>query len=48
MKVNSILFSMSGGRYFSVGQEIGRAWDIGKSLKSEGAAFGSPPPVAQD
>ena len=42
LKVNPILFSMSGGRYFSVGQEIGRAWDIGKSLKSEGAAFRLP------
>ena len=48
LKVNPILFSMSGGRYFTVGQEIGRAWDVGKSLKSKDAAFGSPPPVAQD
>ena len=48
LKVNPILFSMSGGRYFSVGQEIGRAWDIGKSLESKGTTLGSPPPVAQD
>jgi flavin reductase (DIM6/NTAB) family NADH-FMN oxidoreductase RutF len=48
LKVDPILFSMSGGRYFSVGREIGRAWEVGKSLPSKGAALGSPPPVAQD
>jgi flavin reductase (DIM6/NTAB) family NADH-FMN oxidoreductase RutF len=48
LKVNPILFSMSGGRYFSVGQEIGRAWDIGKSLNTKGATLGTPPPVAKD
>jgi len=48
LKVNPILFSMSGGRYFTVGQEIGRAWDIGKSLKSKEATLSSRPAVAQD
>jgi flavin reductase (DIM6/NTAB) family NADH-FMN oxidoreductase RutF len=48
LQVNPILFSMSGGRYFAVGQEIGRAWDIGKSLKSKDVSLSPPPAVAQD
>ena len=48
MKVNPILFSMSGGRYFAVGREIGRAWDAGKSLISKEATLSARPPVAQD
>ena len=48
LKVDPILFSMSGGRYFAVGREIGRAWDAGKSLISKEATLSSRPPVAQD
>ncbi len=48
LKVNPILFSMTGGRYFAVGREIGRAWDIGKALKSKDVPFGSRPPLAED
>ncbi|MBU1205917.1 MAG: flavin reductase family protein [Proteobacteria bacterium] len=48
LKVNPILFSMSGARYFAVGQEIGRAWNIGKVLKSKEVTFHTPPPLAQE
>jgi flavin reductase (DIM6/NTAB) family NADH-FMN oxidoreductase RutF len=48
LKVDPILFSMSGGKYFAVGREIGRAWDAGKSLVSKEATLSSRPPVAQD
>jgi flavin reductase (DIM6/NTAB) family NADH-FMN oxidoreductase RutF len=48
LKVNPILFSMSGGRYFAVGREIGRAWDAGKLLVSKEAALSARPAVAQD
>jgi len=48
LKVDPILFSMSGGRYFTVGREIGRAWGAGRSLISREATLSSRPPVAQD
>jgi flavin reductase (DIM6/NTAB) family NADH-FMN oxidoreductase RutF len=32
-KISPIIFEMGNNRYFSLGRNIGRAWDIGKGLK---------------
>jgi len=47
-KVDPILFSMSGARYWRVGEQFARAWDAGKELKSKEEKLNSPPAVAKD
>jgi flavin reductase (DIM6/NTAB) family NADH-FMN oxidoreductase RutF len=48
VRVDPILFSMSGARYFRVGEQIGLAWNAGKELGTESLRLNAPPPVAQD
>ncbi len=35
-KINPIIFSMHDNNYWKVGEHLGRAWSIGKDLKSKG------------
>jgi flavin reductase (DIM6/NTAB) family NADH-FMN oxidoreductase RutF len=47
-RVDPILFSMSGARYFRVGEQIGLAWTAGKELKTKEVTLNSPPALAKD
>lgn len=47
-RVDPILFSMGGARYFRLGEQIGLAWNAGKELAAKGALLGGPPPAAKD
>jgi flavin reductase (DIM6/NTAB) family NADH-FMN oxidoreductase RutF len=35
-RISPIIFDMGKSRYFSLGRSIGKAWDIGKEMKTEG------------
>ena len=37
------LFSMSGGRYFRLGEQIGLAWNAGRELKTKEVTLNTPP-----
>jgi flavin reductase (DIM6/NTAB) family NADH-FMN oxidoreductase RutF len=47
-KVDPILFSMSGARYFQLGREFARAWQVGRELVKQEVGVLSAPPLAQD
>ena len=47
-RVDPILFSMSGARYWRVGDQFALAWNAGKGLKSKDMNLNTPPPVAKD
>ncbi len=47
-KVDPILFSISGARYWRVGEQFARAWEIGKELRSKDEKFDSPPGRTKD
>ena len=47
-KVDPILFSMSGAKYWKVGEHFALAWNVGKELKSKDVNLQAPPPVAKD
>jgi flavin reductase (DIM6/NTAB) family NADH-FMN oxidoreductase RutF len=47
-RVDPILFSMTGARYFRVGEQIGLAWNAGKELKTREVTLNSPPAVAKE
>jgi len=47
-KLDPILFSMSGARYFRLGEEFARAWQVGRELITKKVKFLSAPPLAQD
>jgi len=41
-------FSMSGARYFRLGEQFALAWDAGKELNAKDVTMNTPPPVAKD
>jgi flavin reductase (DIM6/NTAB) family NADH-FMN oxidoreductase RutF len=47
-RVDPILFSMSGGRYFRLGEQIGLAWNAGRELKSKEVTLNTPPAAAKE
>lgn len=47
-KVDPILFSMSGARYFQLGREFARAWQVGRELVKQKEGVLSAPPLAKD
>lgn len=48
VRVDPILFSMSGARYWKVGDQFALAWNAGQELKSKSMNLNTPPPVAKD
>lgn len=47
-QLDPILYSMSGARYFRLGEQFARAWDAGKTLAPGDVPLRSAPPAAQE
>jgi flavin reductase (DIM6/NTAB) family NADH-FMN oxidoreductase RutF len=47
-RVDPILFSMSGARYFRLGEQFALAWNAGKELNAKDVTMNPPPPAAKD
>ena len=47
-KLDPILFGMSGARYYRLGEEFARAWQVGRELVTKNVNILSAPPLAKD